>query len=274
MVAPDLDFDSVFAPLGAVTPPKDAVSSKRKATDEGQRENLRVYETMPAQMLNAYGMAAFSKMSHEKVWEEFNKPLKTGAKYMTELCSAEEERRGVGINRFLQVLVEYMKYQNTDRMKTQNEFILKEEIYTQLYKEIDMIFAAAVYCLAGKKQYIKKGASGLRTAVSFEQVTKKSTETLKAHAQILYRWIGTKQSRLRMLMAYQAAGGLAYVSGTHLLGVQCFLSFGNTYHDGQGDKTVSLEAFQGAVVKRHEMELEGHEYLKSDEFGDDFKPLT
>ena len=101
-------------------------------------------------MLNSYGMAGFTQMSLEKVWEHLNKPLKTGAKYMTELCSAEEERRGVGINRFLQVLVEYLKFQKTNNVMTQNKFIMKDDLYTQLYKEIDMIYDAAVYCLAGK----------------------------------------------------------------------------------------------------------------------------
>ena len=126
------DFDTVFA-----TPVKtgEGVSAKRKAAEQGQRENLRVYETLPATLLNAYGMAGFTQMEPEKVWEDMNKPLKTGAKYMTELCSAENERRGVGINRFLQVLVEYLKYQKTDRMMKQNEFILKPEIYEQLYKD-------------------------------------------------------------------------------------------------------------------------------------------
>ena len=33
---------------------------------------------------------------------------------------------------------------------------MKEEIYTQLYKEIELIYEAAVYCLAGKKMYQKK----------------------------------------------------------------------------------------------------------------------
>ena len=119
------------------TPTKtsEGVSSKRRAVEQGQRENLRVYETLPAQLLNAYGMASFAQMEQEKVWEDMNKPLKTGAKYMTELCSAEKERRGVGINRFLQVLVEYLKYQKTDRMMKQNEFILKPEIYEKLYKD-------------------------------------------------------------------------------------------------------------------------------------------
>ena len=131
MVASQDDFASVFGKLA--DPPVDGVSLERKPEDQGTRENLRVYETMPAQLLNAYGMAAFSTMEKEKVWEEVNKPLKTGAKYMTELCSAEEERRGVGINRFLQVLVEYLKYQKTEGMMKQNKFVLKEEIHTQLF---------------------------------------------------------------------------------------------------------------------------------------------
>jgi hypothetical protein len=259
------DFDSIFEKPGS------DVSLKRKAEGQGQREYLRVYETMPAQLLNAYGMAGFAKMDKEKVWEEINKPLKTGAKYMTELCSAEEERRGVGINRFLQVLVEYLKYQKTEGMRKQNEFILKEEIYTQLYKEIDLIFQAAEYCLAGKKQFNKKGAAGLRSAVSFDTPTAtRSVEQLKAYTQILYTWITSSKSRLRMLMGWQSAGGLPYVSWTHLYGVQCFVSCGNMYH-GEVGKSVSLEVFQNAVVKRHEMELQGHSYLKAEDHAEDFQ---
>ena len=269
MVASQDDFASVFGKLA--DPPVDGVSLKRKPEDQGTRENLRVYETMPAQLLNAYGMAAFPTMEKEKVWEDLNKPLKTGAKYMTELCSAEEERRGVGINRFLQVLVEYLKYQKTEGMMKQNKFILKEEIHTQLYREIEMIYPSAVYCLAGKKQYQKKGASSLRSGVSFDPAAdKKCADTLKNHAKILYDWITVRQSRLRMLMAYQSAGGVPFVSGTHLLGVQCFLSCGNAYHE-TGDKSVSMEVFQNAIVKRHEMELQGHQYLKADDVHDDFK---
>jgi hypothetical protein len=268
MVLSDDPFEKVFGHLDSSEPPNSVVSKKRKA-EEGQRENLLVYETMPAQLLNAYGMAGFVKMEHAKVWEELNKPLKTGAKYMTELCSAEEERRGVAINRFLQVIVEYMKYQKTDGMMAQNKFILKEEIHTQVYREIDVIYDAAVYCLAGKKQYNRKGASRLRSAVSFDPTATKSTETLKGHAQTMYKWIGMRKSRLRMLMSWQSAGGLPYVAGTHLVGVQCFASCGNTYHK-KGDKTVSLEEFQAAVEKRHEMDIQGHEYLNA-EASEDFQ---
>jgi len=154
------EFDDVLGSELPVSHPSEEVSKKRKTIPEkGNRENLRVYETMPSQMMNAYGMAAFARMGQDKVWEELNKPLKTGAKYMTELCSAEEERRGVGINRFLQVFVEYLKYQKTEGIIKQNKFFLKEEIYAELYKEINWISEAAEYCLAGKKQYNKQGAS-------------------------------------------------------------------------------------------------------------------
>ena len=110
------NFDSVFKSLVGDGKRKadgdagDGVSKKPKGEEPGDREELRVYETMPAQMLNAYGMAGFAQIGHPKVWEDLNKPLKTGAKYMTELCSPVEERRCVGINRMLQTLVEYLKY--------------------------------------------------------------------------------------------------------------------------------------------------------------------
>ena len=151
------NFDSVFKSLsggGKRKPDGDAgdgVSKKLKGEEPGDREELRVYETMPSQMLSAYGMVAFAQMEHKKVWEDLNKPLKTGAMYMTEFCSKKEDRRCIAINRMLQPLVEYLKYQKMEGVKAQNEFILKPEIFTQLYAEINQVFDAATYCLAGKK---------------------------------------------------------------------------------------------------------------------------
>ena len=155
-------------------------------------------------------------------------------------------------------------------MTKQDKSSLKEEIHTQLYREIEMIYPSAAYCVAGKKQYQKKRASSLRSGVSFDLAAdKKCADSLKNHVKIMYDWITTRQSRLRMLMAYQSAGGLPFVSATHLLGVQCFLSCGNAYHE-TGDKTVSLEVLQNAIAKRHEMEIQGHVYLKADDVHADF----
>ena len=156
------DFDSVFKPLSgegkrqAGGDAGDGVSKKLKGEEPGNREELRVYETMPAQMLNAYGMAGFAQMGHLKVWEDLNKPLKTGAKYMTEYCSKKEERRAIAVNRALKPLVEYLKYQKTENVKAQDKFILKDDIFTQLYAEIDAVFDAAQYCLAEKSSVTGK----------------------------------------------------------------------------------------------------------------------
>ena len=74
-----------------------------------------------------------------------------------------------------------------------------------------------------------------------------------------------------MLINWQMAGGLPYVCGTHLLGTQCFLDHGNTYHEGEGDKAITLQVFQDAIVKRHEMEIQGHAYVKSEGNEQDFQ---
>ena len=264
------NFDQVFNRLNGDAKRKadgdagDGVSKRPKGEDPGDREELRVYETMPAQMLNAYGMAGFAHMGHPKVWEDLNKPLKTGAKFMTEYCSNKTDRRCIAINRALQPLVEYLKYQRTDTMKLQNKFILKDELFTQVYAEIEAVFESATYCLAGKKKYSKKGSSSLRTAVSFESQDKKEEGKLRAYAANLYNWVKQPKSRLRMLINWQMAGGLPFVCGTHLLGTQCFLELGNTYHDGEGDKAVALQNFQDCIVRRHEMEHEGHAYIQAE----------
>ena len=76
---------------------------------------------------------------------------------------------------------------------------------------------------------------------------------MRAYAANLYNWIKLSKSRLRMLINWQMAGGLPFVCGTHLLGTQCFLDHGNTYHEGEVDKAITLQVFQDAIVKRHEM---------------------
>ena len=264
------DFEGLF-PIDGSAPRDDSVLRKRKATDQGPRENLRVYETMPPQMLNAYGMASYAQMPHVKVWEELNKPLKSGAKYMTELCSREDERRGVGINRWLQVFVEYLKYQSSAPIKAQNEFILKPDLCNTLYGEITWLLEFAQYILAAKKQYAKKGAGCLRTAVSIDSNPSpvKDTDQIKKHAGKLYAWLKSPQSRTRMLIQWQSAGGLPYVCGTHLLATNIFVNFGNKLHD-VSQNSITQEEFENAILKRHEMELKGHPYLGTDENSGDF----
>ena len=72
----------------------------KEAKDHGQKRLWnKVFETLAPQMLNAYGPAKYAKMSDAEVWKHFNEPLKSGAKYMTEFCNKDAERRGIRLNR-------------------------------------------------------------------------------------------------------------------------------------------------------------------------------
>ena len=70
-----------------------------------ERPYLRA--TLPCQLLNVYGRASYVQLDEKSMWQHL--PLKTGAQYMTP--SMEAERRGVGLNRYLQILVDFCQYQ-------------------------------------------------------------------------------------------------------------------------------------------------------------------
>ena len=114
-----------------------AVSRKRGPDLEkdagSERKWLKVFETMPAQMLNAYGEAKYTRMRDEQVWEHLCKALKSGAVYMTELASDEAERRGIGLNRWLHAMVAYCEYQQQPNVRKQNEAIIQEAKCKELY---------------------------------------------------------------------------------------------------------------------------------------------
>ena len=78
-----MDFDD--------EPPSTQVSqpaTKRAKVESGEpRIWLKIFETAPAQLLNAYGQGSFVQLPDEKVWTALVKPLSTGAKYGTEMAS-------------------------------------------------------------------------------------------------------------------------------------------------------------------------------------------
>ena len=97
------------------------------------REWLKVFETLPPQLLNAYGKSSFNKMGDEAVWDQMSSPLVSGAMYCTELASAKMERRGIGSNRWLDAELQLCKYQLSPQVKDPNKFIMKENLYDALY---------------------------------------------------------------------------------------------------------------------------------------------
>ena len=204
---------------------KDGVSKsarwadKRKRQDEGTtREWLKVYETVPAQMLNAYGEAKYAKLTDATVWEALTTPLKSGAKWMTEYASAEKERRGIAANRWLKAMADYIEYQEREAVKKQNAAVMKEKMYDEFYAELAKIKPAVLYCLAPKKVAEKSGAASLRSGTNSGPVSaeKKSPQELDDHSKVLYEFLDTKRmSRIRMMLQWQSAGGLPFVVSVH-----------------------------------------------------------
>ena len=173
---------------------------------------------------------------------------------MTEMAFKDAERRGVGINKWIHAQVTFCKYQLDENIKKQNVYLLKEDMCTALYAEIDRILPSLEYRLAPKKAAAPKAASSLRAAqVSQSQTvsTPKPEQELDKHGQILYDWLdNSKPSRVRMLAYWQSAAGLSFVAGVHHRAATCFRYCGNQEHD-QGLKTVSLADFQEGIKARH-----------------------
>ena len=228
-----------------------------------KRKHLLAFETVPAQMLNVYGRATFPDMTDDEVWRHMQQPLKSGGIYMTEFCSDEDERRGVGFNRFCLSLVSWMKYNMSETVMIHNKRILNPEIFQQLDDEMKNILPSLEYCLAPKKEYTpKNGASSLRTG-SIQAVSQttsiKDNASLDKHSQVIYEWLDkSKISRIRMMINWQACGGLSFVASTHHRATQCFRYCGNSKHS-ETIKEVSLAEFQRAVKARHAIGSQGVE---------------
>jgi hypothetical protein len=231
--------------------------SKPQTAEGKKRPWLKVFETLPAQMLNAYGPAKFAKMSDSDVWQHFSTPLKSGAMYMTELCSKEEERRGIGINRWLHAVKVFCEYQKEPGMQKANEALLVPTKCSGLYEEIARILPSLEYCLAPQKAKEKSGASSLRSSGIQSNAVgiQKDPLELCKHAKLLYEWLDTsKVSRVCMLLHWHSAAGLSYVAAVHHRGAQCFRYEGNSLH---GSREVTLEEFQACIKNRHQVGSSG-----------------
>ena len=214
--------------------------------------NLEAFETAPSQMLSTSGLARYCIMSDEEVWDGVAQPLKSGAEYMTEYASKEVERRGIGINRWLKSLYDYLEYQRTDEQKKKNKFIVKENVYDMFYAEIDKILPSVEYCLAPKKAAVVSGAASLRSSAAPAQapVSMRTSTELDRHAEVLFKFVDpTQVSRIRMMLNFQGGGGLPYCASVHHLVTQCFRQYGNKKH--QDDPAVSVSEFQAAIKERH-----------------------
>ena len=160
-------------------------------------------------------------------------------------------------------MVHYIEHNQTELNKKVNKIILSEKVYKEFSDEMELMLPAFKYCLAPKKDYKpKQGASSLRSGSisSVSQTTeKKDNAKLEKYAAAIYEWMDVKKvSRIRMVMNWQAAGGLSFVACTHHRATQCFRYCGNAEHD-ETKKEVSLEEFQACVRARHAIGTNGME---------------
>ena len=250
-----LDSCPDFALMGGPAAQTGAPATGENPKDQKKREWLKVYETLPSQLLNVYGPNKFAKLSDKQVWTQMQEPLKSGALWMSEMCSNEPERRGVGINRFIHAMKSFCEYQKDPSVTAANKAVLNPPMFDELYAEIEEILPALQYCLAPKKQHEKKGAALLRASGTQESVlpnAKTGTE-LDKYAKQLYEWLDkTKLSRVRMMANWQSCGGMAFVAQCHHRATTCFRYHGNSFHGaGPTQPEVSLQEFQAAVKLRH-----------------------
>ena len=256
-----------FAPLSGP-----AKKQRVADSDAGQeRVWLKIFETAPCQMLNAYGQAKHVSMDDRAVWDAMIKPLKSGAKYMTEYASEEAERRGIAVNRYLKSLEDYLRYQQSAQGIQANEFVMKPEVLKEFNAEIARILPSVSYCLAPKKVSQKSGASVLRSQPVSAPTSDRNTEELDRHAQILYDWLDLKKpSRIRMMLGFQSAGGLPYVAHCHHRCTQCFRYHGASGHSNDRSEA-TLAEWQQSIRARHALGSTG---IAADGNGtDDFRSI-
>ena len=181
----------------------------------------------------------------------------------------DAERRGIGFNRWCLAFRQYLVYQMTPEVKRQNEYSMKDSLSKELYVEIGGILPSVTYCLAPQKNKTRDGAASLRAAACDPVVSEpKDLHELAKHGKVLYDWLKQGSSRVRMLLQWQACGGLSHVAAAHHRGVSCFIGWGQKHHSG-GGTGVSLEDWQDAIKSRHligDAGMDGSDYTTSSDF--------
>ena len=231
---------------------------KRKAEgpdeDGPKRKWLRSYETAPAQWLNVYGRSSYAAMPNKDVFARACEPLKF-CEWGTELGSGGRERRGVGLNRGIHALKEFVDYNEEECVKKVNKVLLKNEVCTEFYKELGVLSPSLKYCLARRDYTQASGAVGRRCVADSHGSSLEETRTpegLRRHSATVYAFLDVhSKSALRTIMKWQAAGGLSYVADVHRRLMEGFRAHGNEPHATVSHTEVSLDEFLEAVVSRH-----------------------
>ena len=150
-----------------------------------RRKTVMSYETPPSQALNVSGASRYFGLSSGQLWEALGQPLKSGGPYSSELTEVSNERRGVGINRFLVPMLAFLEQQNTQECIRRNKSILQETVYEQFHEEVQKYLPSVRFITAAKKEYVKQGAAILRQGMPNAADVKPEDE-LRRHAKVVF----------------------------------------------------------------------------------------
>jgi hypothetical protein len=205
------------------------------------RETLHGHETAPVTLLCADGEAPWNRVDDLTFWENISQPSSSGTAWGTEYVSRSNAHRGVAANRWLKIQISFCKYQKTSDVKIQNQVMLEPSFNIALYNEIDFILPSLEMILTPSLD--SRNTRSLSSLYCPMPI--RDPHVLDFHSKKVWEWIDMPKSKIRMLMQFQTAGGLPYVSFVHLRLTRSFKHNGNISHcDGT---SVTLLEFQNCI---------------------------
>ena len=247
------DFRTI--PTAVAVLDADTPDAKKKAEKGKKRAYMVIYENLPNTMMNMQGVAKYVKLTDPELWTMLCKPQKTGAIWHSEFCDPSAERRGIGMNRFLLAMKLFMEYQQEPAKRQGNDFLMRAELVSELYAEIDRVLPSIVACLAPKKEYRGNQQSLRAAAHTPSQVLAPPDEELNRHATVIFHWLQIRNnvSRVRMMLHWQSAGGLTHIAAVHHRAAQVFKYCGNHRAPAEYDANTAgttLSEFQECIRAR------------------------
>ena len=128
---------------------------KKRAADalpaKEKRIKLRHYDLAPVQCLNPMGVSSVEELDNKKYWDLICKGNQA-ARYFSELCSPEDERRLIGLSRTAEVLFEAINL--TENNKKYMEKIMQPEVFKEVFEEAGLWFQNEMYDFVCARQLL------------------------------------------------------------------------------------------------------------------------
>ena len=118
---------------------------KRGAEEQPAREKrikLRHYDLAPVRCLNPMGVSRVEELDNKRFWDLICKG-NHAARYFSELCSPEDERRLIGLSRTAEVMFEAVSL--LGKNKKYMEKIMQPEVFKEVFAEAGLWFQNEVY---------------------------------------------------------------------------------------------------------------------------------